>query len=121
MNKKILLIDDEVDFTEVVSTLLRFHDFDVEVFNDPIEVEPTLDKNNYDLIVTDLMMPHLSGFELIDLIQKKEKYKNVPIIVLSAKSMTDSERKTLLQAKTHCLTKPFDTRTLVDLICELVG
>lgn len=120
MPKRILIIDDEIDFTEVVSTLLRFHDFEVDTFNDPTFVLEALQKNHYDLIVSDLMMPHIDGFELIQKIQAMEKYRQSPIIVLSAKVLTDEERKFLFKNKVHCLPKPFEPRGLVEQICQLM-
>ncbi len=62
-NKKILIVDDEPDFTELASTMLGFHGFETTAANDPLSVEATLDACHYDLIVTDIMMPGLDGFK----------------------------------------------------------
>lgn len=113
---KILLIDDEQDFTELTSTLLKFNDFDVEVLNDPIEVRRLLDSSSFDLIVTDLMMPGMDGFELIRNIRALPPYKDKPIFVLSAKTLNDEERKFLLQNRIKLISKPFEPQGLVDEI-----
>lgn len=118
--KKILLIDDEVDFTEVVATLLGFHDFEVKAVNDPLQVDALLEQADFDLIVTDLMMPGLSGFDLIDKIRSKPKLLKIPIIVLSAKVLTNEERKFLLRQKVQVMNKPFEPTGLVDQICGLI-
>lgn len=120
MGKKILLIDDEPDFTELVATLLGFHNLEVKVYNDSVQIEKILQEKTYDLIVTDLMMPHVDGFEIVRKLRGNESYKEVPIIVLSAKSLSDEERKFLLQNNVHFLTKPFEPQGLVDKITQLL-
>jgi len=120
MDKKILLVDDEKDFTELTGTLLSFHDLDVDTFNDPQNMEEVITKQHYDLIVTDLMMPHMNGFQFIDLLRQKTRYKKTPIIVLSAKTLTDAERKALMNHEVRFLTKPFEPQGLVDEIQQLL-
>ena len=114
--KKILLIDDEVDFTELAGTLLGFHGFEVETFNNPKLVLKQIQNTTYDLIVTDLMMPDMNGFELIQQLRVHPQYEKVPLIVLSAKTLTDEERKFLLQNDVHYFMKPFDPQGLVEHI-----
>ena len=121
MGKKILIIDDEKDFTELMSTLLEFHDFSVDAFNDSADVQKGVEKTKYDLVVTDLMMPHLSGFDVISLLRKTDTYKAVPIIALSAKTLNDKERKMLLQNSVHYVMKPFEPQGLVEQIRQMLG
>lgn len=121
MAKKILLIDDEPDFTELIRTLLGFHGLQVDVFNDPAPVAANIQTTKYDLIVSDLMMPGLDGFQLVDKIRSQTAYKKTPVIVLSAKTLTDDERKTLMNHQVHFLTKPFEPQGLVEQIQQLLG
>ena len=121
MGKRILLIDDEPDFTELVGTLLSFHDFTVDTFNQATHVGEIVAKNKYDLIVTDLMMPQTDGFQLITEVRGLPQYQNTAIIVLSAKTLSDPERKFLLQQKVHFLSKPFEPQELVEKISQLLA
>lgn len=121
MSQKIILIDDENDFTELTGTLLGFHDFDVDTFNDPREALEAILSHHYDLIVTDLMMPHMDGFELVDKIISENNNSQIPIIVLSAKVLNDDERKKLFQDNIYLMTKPFEPETLVQKIQELTS
>lgn len=121
MGKKILIIDDEVDFTELTSTLLRFNDFDVDTINEPTEVREKLQNESYELVVSDLMMPNLSGFDLIEQIRDMQDYREKPIIVLSAKILNDEERKFLLQKNVEFLTKPFEPQSLVSKILQTLS
>ena len=116
MSKKILLIDDEVDFTELSGTLLRFHDFDVDTFNESLNVDNHLKEKQYDLIVTDLMMPGVDGFTVLKNIRNLPNYDKCPVIVLSAKILTDEERKFLMQQEAHFMMKPFEPQELVEKI-----
>ena len=118
---KILLIDDEFDFSDLTKTMLEFHDFDVSSLNDPIQVVEHIKNEKYDLIVTDLMMPNIDGFEVIRRVRELDDYKDVPLFVLSAKVLNDEERKFLLQNNVHFLVKPFEPHGLVEQIQNLLG
>ncbi len=119
--KRILIVDDERDFTEIISTLLDFHDFRADTVNDPRKVLPMLQQASYDLIVTDLMMPDLDGFELVENLRKDPKTNAIPVIVLSAKILTDDERKRLMLSNATFLTKPFEPQGLVEKISQMLG
>jgi len=118
---KILLIDDEKDFTDLIGTLLGFHDHQVDAFNDPTQVESAIQSNHYALIVTDLMMPDLDGFALVEKIRAQEAYQRIPIIVLSAKILEDDDRKFLLRHHAHFMVKPFEPIGLVEQINRLLA
>lgn len=120
MTKSLLLVDDEKDFTELTGTLFQFHGFDIDTFNDPKVIEGQIAKKQYQLIVTDLMMPGMDGFEVIKKIRRLPHYQQIPIVVLSAKVLTDPERKFLLQNRTHVIVKPFEPNLLVEKVKELL-
>lgn len=119
--KRILIVDDEKDFTEIISTLLDFHDFHAETINNPSDVMPMVQKASYDLIVTDLMMPGLNGFDLIAMLREDPKTKSIPVIVLSAKTLSDEERKRLMLSNVTFLTKPFEPQGLVEKISQMLS
>lgn len=119
--KRILIVDDERDFTEIISTLLDFHDFTAETVNDSRQVLPMLQKTPFDLIVTDLMMPGLDGFQLVEQLRGDPKYKSIPVIVLSAKVLSNEERKKLMLNNVTFLTKPFEPQGLVEKITQMLS
>ncbi|OGQ68103.1 MAG: hypothetical protein A3F89_01275 [Deltaproteobacteria bacterium RIFCSPLOWO2_12_FULL_50_11] len=120
MGQKILMIDDEPDFTELISTLLQFHQFSVDAYNDPKEIVGKIDQKNYDLVICDLMMDGIDGFEICRRFRKMERYKDTPFIVLSGKTLTDEERKSLLELKVHFVPKPFEPNKLVEKVRKLL-
>jgi DNA-binding response OmpR family regulator len=117
---KILFVDDENEFTELASTLLDFHGIDVDPLNDPLEAEAKLLANSYDLLVSDLMMPQMNGFQLIEKVRSHAQFAKLPVIVLTAKPLSDEERKVLLHQDAHCMMKPFEPLELVEQIRQLV-
>lgn len=122
MNKmRILIIDDERDFTEIVSTLLDFHDFQADTASSGQQALEMLAKTKYDLVVSDLMMPAMDGFQLIDKLREDSRYHDTPVIVLSAKTLTDDERKQLLVSNVSFVTKPFEPNTLVEKITQMLS
>lgn len=122
MDKKtILIIDDERDFTEIVSTLLDFHDFKADTASSGQQALTKLSQTPYDLIVSDLMMPAMDGFQLVGKLREDPQYKNIPVIVLSAKTLTDDERKRLLVNNVSFMTKPFEPHALVEKITQMLS
>lgn len=117
---RILIIDDERDFTEIVSTLLDFHDFQADTASSGKQALEMLAKTKYDLIVSDLMMPAMDGFQLIDKLREDPRYHDTPVIVLSAKTLTDDERKRLLVSNVSFVTKPFEPHALVEKITQML-
>ncbi|MFH1724251.1 MAG: response regulator [Elusimicrobiota bacterium] len=119
--KKICLIDDEKDFTELTGTLLGFHGFQVEAINNPVVGLERLKQASFDVVVVDIMMPQMNGLDLMEKLRAEEAYAKTPIFALSAKKLSDEERKFLLTNDIHFVQKPFTPRRLVDLIRETLG
>lgn len=113
--KRICLIDDEHDFTELTSTLLGFHGYQVTTYNDPVSGLDEASKAAFDALVVDIMMPELDGLSVMKAL-RAGAYKETPLFALSAKRLSDEERKFLLENKIHYVQKPFEPRRLVDLI-----
>ena len=85
MNKKrILVVDDEPDFVSIVKDNLEKEGFEVEAAYDGIEGIKKVKSNPPDAIVLDVMMPEKDGYKVCSELKKDEKYKNIPIILLTA-------------------------------------
>ncbi|MBX7148615.1 response regulator [bacterium] len=121
MSKKVIFIDDEKDFTDLLTTMLHFHNIEAVTLNDPVVALKELEKQTYDLILTDLMMPEVSGFDIIKSARADSRYKKTPIIVLTAKTLSDAERKLLFQNDVHFYVKPFEPQELVGQIKTLLA
>ncbi len=116
MKKRIFVLDDEWDMTTLTQTLLTLKGFEVECSNDPYEAIDTLAANAFDLIFVDLMMPEMSGFSVVAKIREQAKNTATPIIVLSAKRLSDRERKEVLQHHARFVRKPISPTQLVEIV-----
>ena len=82
-NKRILVVDDEPDLTQVSTLALEYHGFKVDSFNDPQEALSKFKPGLYDLIILDIKMPKMDGFELYHEIKKKDNNAKVCFLTAS--------------------------------------
>ena len=105
--KKILIIEDDISIHYIIEELLKKENYITYNAYSGTEALMLLEKNKYDLILLDIMLPAISGEKII------EKVTNTPIIVLSAKASTDDKVNCLLSGASDYLTKPFDSKELL--------
>ncbi|MBS1507199.1 MAG: response regulator [Bacteroidetes bacterium] len=91
MKKKILLVDDTPDIVENIREFLLMEDYQVLTALNGVEALAHLERERPDLIITDLVMPEMDGFELIQQLRSSEKYKQIPILVFSAKPIANEK------------------------------
>lgn len=84
MNKKIIIIDDEQDVVEIVKTILKARDYQVISALNGEEGLRLINETKPDMIICDLMMPKMSGLEVCRRLNRDEKLKDIPVIVISA-------------------------------------
>jgi two-component system alkaline phosphatase synthesis response regulator PhoP len=82
--KRILIVDDEPDFSMIVQTYLEKEGFVTELAYNGVEGFEKIKANPPDAIVLDVMMPEMDGFELCALLKKDSTYANIPIVLLTA-------------------------------------
>ena len=95
-NKKILIVDDEVQLVDMVKMRLEANNYDVIVAYDGQEGLDKARKEKPDLIILDLMLPKMDGYKVCRMLKFDEKYKNIPILMLTAlkeKSGLDFKRE----------------------------
>lgn len=109
---KVLIIDDDKDIAELVSLILKKEKIDSEIITDSLEALTKIEerKNNYDLILLDIMMPNISGTELCIKIRDKV---TCPIVFLSAKKELVDKMVGYEIGGDDYITKPFDNTELV--------
>jgi two-component system alkaline phosphatase synthesis response regulator PhoP len=115
-SKKILIIDDESDLVETIRFPLETEGFHVLVSYNGEDGLNQARKENPDLILLDLMLPKLDGYKVCRLLKFDERYKHIPIFMLTAKTQ---EKDKILGKETGAdeyLTKPFDLDELIDKI-----
>lgn len=116
---KVLLIDDTLSLLEEMRDILIMEGHEVTTAKDGIDGFQKLMASMPDLIITDLVMPEMNGYELIEKIKSIDKFKNVPIIVLSAQAAKEDKEKAYKLNADKYLTKPCAVTDLVDAIEDL--
>ena len=90
MTKRILIVDDDELVLMALRELLKSQNFEVSTFSRGSEALKQLDQDVFDLMILDIVMPEMDGFELCRKIREKATCKRTPIIFLSAKNFTES-------------------------------
>lgn len=105
--KRILIVEDDVSIHDILEELLKNHGYETYHAYSGTEAFLLLEKKKYDLILLDLMLPGMTGEEILS------QVKHVPIIVLSAKVSMDDKVSCLLSGASDYITKPFDNNELL--------
>jgi two-component system sensor histidine kinase ChiS len=92
---RILVVDDDARSLSMITKLLRREGFEVKKAGDGVEAMSYLNSSQLDLVILDLMMPRMNGFEVVELMRRDKQLKEIPIIILTAKELTKDEREML--------------------------
>lgn len=107
---KILVVDDDQDINRLISTILKKKGHDVTSAYSGTEAELLINMNTYDLVILDLMLPGLTGEEVIE---RLRKVSNIPVIVLSAKGAMEDKVEILNLGADDYITKPFENEEII--------
>lgn len=108
--KKILVVEDEKDIQNIIKAFLENAEYKVETADDGLDAINLIQKNNYDLILLDIMLPKIDGFTVCEMIRKNS---NVPIIILTALTDEESQLKGFDKLADDYITKPFSMPILL--------
>jgi len=118
--KKVLVVDDEIHIVHVVAIKLRNNGFTVITAENGAQAFERACEDKPDIIVTDCQMPVMTGIELIEKLRKNEDTKEIPVIMLTARSFAiEQEQKEKLQIS-ECLSKPFSPKELLRSIEDIL-
>jgi len=119
--KKILIVDDEEGIRETISSYFGQRKFKVYKANDGSQALEVIKATRPDLIISDVIMPVMDGFSLLEKIRKHSSYSKIPVIMLTIKSGPKYLEKGISLKADFYLPKPFELRNLhsfVDLILK---
>ena len=120
--RHVLVADDEAHIGRIIKIKMEQGPFRVSLAFDGQEAIDILElEERIDLVVLDLMMPRLSGLDVLDRIRVNEKWKNIPCIILTAGGQEEYERDARESGATAFLTKPFSPKKLYAMIARLTG
>lgn len=116
-DRRVLLVDDDMRNTYALSKKLFDLGFDVEMANNGQEaLDLLVQEQPFELILMDTMMPVMDGFEATEKIRKMKRYKQVPIIALTAKIMPEDREKCFNSGASEYLSKPIDFEKLISIM-----
>lgn len=119
--KRILIVDDEIDLVDALATHLEHDGFEVLKALDGKEGYEKAQTNKPDIVILDLRMPRMDGFQVCRLIKFDEVLKDMKIIILTAHN-SESDRQTCEQVGADAfMGKPYDYPQLLKTIQDLVG
>lgn len=127
MNTKILIIDDDPDILEAVSMILETQEFEIIKASNGLDGLQKIKSYKPDLIILDLLMPKMDGFEVFKTLQEPQwsNYKNIPILILTSVREEASRRRYELETGKELsvddyLEKPFSPEILLSRIFKLL-
>lgn len=118
--KKILVVDDEPDIVKMVKMRLEASGYDVLTASDGKAAYAKAKSDLPDLIILDLMLPIMDGYHVCRLLKFDEKYRHIPIIMLTAKGQKEDKMQGEEVGADFYLIKPFEAMGLLDKIKELL-
>ncbi len=121
MGKRILIVDDEPNIVVSLEWLMRREGFDTQVAGDGEAALAAIERGAPDLVLLDVMLPAMNGFEVCRRIRADPRWRGVKILILSAKGRDTEVAKGLGLGADAYVTKPFSTKDLVAQIRQMVG
>lgn len=120
--KKVLLIEDEEIITDLLKRKLAKEGYQVDVASDGEEGLEKLKKNRPDLVLLDIVMPKLGGFEVMEKIRKDKKLDGMPIIIISNSGQpVELDRAKELGASDWLVKAQFDPQEVIDKVVRQIG
>ena len=114
LDSKVMMVDDEPLMTDLIGTYLEDEGYsNIVVTNDPRDALALLRREDPDLLLLDLMMPNLSGFEVLEAIRADRTLRYTPVVVLTASTGAEAKLRALRLGATDFLSKPVDESELV--------
>lgn len=120
--KKVLVVDDSITVREMERKLLQNKGYLVDVAVNGLEGWYTVSSNDYDLVVSDVDMPRMNGFELVSKIKNHPKLRSTPVIIVSYKDREEDRMQGMEAGADYYLTKAsFHDNTFLKAVVDLIG
>ena len=129
MKNKILIVDDDEEICDELAEILKDERFQVELVYDGLKASHMIEKGRYSLILLDLKLPNLSGFELLKMIRQKKIPSKVLVLTgrpllnkkaLRGIALQNQEEEKTLKLSDGIINKPFEVKLLLNKIKELL-
>jgi CheY-like chemotaxis protein len=120
MAHKVLVADDELHIIHVVAIKLRNNGYEVIAAGNGAEAYELACQEKPDIVVTDYQMPLMTGIELIEKMREDDRTRDIPVILLTARSFAISQEMQETLGVSDCLSKPFSPKELLKTIQDIL-
>ncbi|GMQ83877.1 MAG: hybrid sensor histidine kinase/response regulator [Gammaproteobacteria bacterium] len=121
-SKRILVVDDSITVREVERNMLMTRGYQVDVAVDGMDGWNAIRMEAYDLVISDIDMPRMNGFEFVRLIKQDERLGKIPVMIVSYKDREEDRQRGLEAGADYYLTKgSFHDETLIEAVVDLIG
>ena len=114
-----LVVDDVSDVTEMLSVLMTHAGYDVSTASSAQEAIALAREHHFDLVISDIGMPEMNGYQLAEALRSLPGYDAVPMVAVTGYSMFDDRSRSLTSGFNEHVTKPIDPRAFLELIEQL--
>lgn len=114
-----LVVDDVSDVTDMLSMLMKHAGYEVSAASSAQDAIALAREHHFDVIISDIGMPEMNGYELAEALRSLPGYQTVPMIAVTGYSMFDDRNRSLSAGFNEHVTKPIDPRAFLDLIEQL--
>lgn len=112
----VLVVDDDDAILQLLGTFLRRNGYRVLLATNPVRGLELLKAEDIKLVITDLMMPHVDGIAFTEQIHAIDRYRHVPVIMMTAYGTDDVHETSMRKGVAMTLAKPLDLSKLLDLV-----
>lgn len=114
-----LVVDDVADVTDMLSVLMSHAGYDVSTASSAQEAITLAREHHFDLVISDIGMPEMNGYQLAQALRLLPGYDSVPMVAVTGYSMFDDRSRSLTSGFNEHVTKPIDPRAFLELIEQL--
>ena len=119
--RRVLVVDDVPDVTEMIGLFLKHAGYEVATADSAPAALRLANERAFDVIISDIGMPEMNGYELAESLRRRAEYQGIPIIAVTGYSEYDDRGRALRSGFNAHLTKPIDPSELLQLMNELLG
>lgn len=119
MPKKILVVDDSESIRNILRLTLKFKGYEIEEAQNGQQAYELIQKNSYDLLISDIDMPILTGIDLLFKIRGELKNEKLPIIICTAEKLSNPD-ELIMKGANKWIAKPFTPTELLDAVSSLI-
>jgi DNA-binding response OmpR family regulator len=120
-SKKILIVEDEDRIRQVIKIIIRGNLVDVDEAADGKVALEKIKSSKYDMVILDLMIPEIDGMGVLQTIRSDETTKDIPVVIVSAKTRDSEILAGMKEGANFYITKPFEPQDLINIMEFILG